>query len=127
MTRDEALVLWGRLCSHWPRLGGAPDDPTARERTQSWVRALMRIDVEVGWVAVDQVIESHREARLPVFADVQEASRRVARQRIEEQGRERRQLEAGTFVPMPREKVSELIGGLREVCTRGKHSTGARG
>lgn len=121
MTRDEALTLWGRLTAHWPRLGGPDGDVQARERAQSWVRALMRVDARVGWVAVDQVIVSHRDARLPVFGDVQEAARQIARTNAMELAQNRRQLEAGTFVPADPEWVAGQLDEMRAVCQRGKH------
>lgn len=122
MTREEALALWGRLCAHWPRLDGPANDVAARERAQSWVRALARLDAHVGWVAVDQVITSHREPRLPVFADVQEAARQVARREIEERNQSRRQLEAGRYVPPDVEFVQARLTEMRDLCSKGKHS-----
>ena len=84
MTRDEAAVVFARLVSHWPRLGGS--DEYAMSRATDWIRALTRLTPEVGMAAADQVIASHREQRLPVFADVQDAARQIARRRELERG-----------------------------------------
>ena len=84
MTRDEAAVVFARLVSHWPRLGGS--DEYATSRAADWIRALTRLTSDVGMTAADQVIASHREQRLPVFADVQDAARQIARRRELERG-----------------------------------------
>lgn len=122
MTRDEAVELWERLVVRWPTLGGAPGDLDALERATSFGRLLKGMDPTIGRTAVDELIDGHRGDR-PQLADLQDVARRVARRHLEEQGRSRRDRETAEFVPMPAEKVTELIGGMRAACTRGKHQT----
>lgn len=86
MTRDEAAVCFARLVAHWPRLGGTASDPLAASRAADWILSLTRLTPEIGMAAVDQVIATHREQRLPVFADVQDAARQIARRNALEHG-----------------------------------------
>lgn len=110
MTPDEADVLFARIVAHWPNLGGAADDPLARERARSWTDALRRLDAKVGFDAVDRLIREHREPRLPRFADVQDRARAIARDHAEPH-RAQRAIEAPAAA---RQRVAALVAQARD-------------
>lgn len=81
MIPEESAVCWAKLVAHWPRLGATdPNDTAGQIRAEDWIRSLARLTPNTGLAAVDEVIAYHREYRLPVFADVQDAARRIAQQ-----------------------------------------------
>lgn len=100
-------MVFARLVAHWPYLGGSEDDPLARARAEDWVTSLRRLPAVTGNAAVSLVIESHRERRAPVFADVQQAARQIGSQPREHV----RELESGSLVA--RGDVGVLIAQAR--------------
>lgn len=116
-------MCWAKLVAHWPRLGGSESDPLATARAHDWIRSLTHLDARRGLTAVEQVIASHRELRLPVFADVQEAAQQIARREALE---EPRVLSAGTGRRLSREELAQVLAPAREKLAGAAHNQKVR-